>query len=387
MENQTVQNKKGLSGPWKKQCKRLPWLLLIPLGLLLPMVASRHPDFIEAAYSQGIYPAISAMFDFIFQIFPFSFAEILLYVLIVALAGIILFYLIRFLFKRITAVKLVSLFLTLAIIAGGALNAFYFIWGFHYARPKLQQLLGLDVTQREPQELVSLTVSLAAAANQLREQVQEDASGIFTLSVSPAEKFAAIPQAYAALGREIPLFSHKAHTPKPVLASEWMSWAGISGIFIPFTGEANVNVHQPHLLIPVSAAHEAAHGQGIARENEANFVGYLACMASNDAELQYSAVILALINCGNQVYAWDKQTYTEIFQTYSEKVKRDLSAYNAYWKAYEGPVEEMMTQVNDSYLKHNQQQSGVKSYGEMVDLLLAWYAKQAEIEDQSALVE
>ena len=116
-------------------------------------------------------------------------------------------------------------------------------------------------------------------------------------------------------------------------------------------------------------------------------MGYLACMASNDAELQYSAVILALINCGNQVYAWDKQTYTEIFQTYSEKVKRDLSAYNAYWKAYEGPVEEMMTQVNDSYLKHNQQQSGVKSYGEMVDLLLAWYAKQAEIEDQSALVE
>ena len=50
---------------------------------------------------------------------------------------------------------------------------------------------------------------------------------------------------------------------------------------------------------------------------------------------------------------------------------RDLAAYRLYWQRYEGRAEEIASQANDGYLKHNAQQSGVKSYGESVDLLLA----------------
>jgi len=32
--------------------------------------------------------------------------------------------------------------------------------------------------------------------------------------------------------------------------------------------------------------------------------------------------------------------------------------------------------VNDTYLKANNQSDGVKSYGKVVDLLLAWYRTQ-----------
>jgi hypothetical protein len=56
-------------------------------------------------------------------------------------------------------------------------------------------------------------------------------------------------------------------------------------------------------------------------------------------------------------------------------MKRDLADYNTYWDAYEGPVEETVTQVNDNYLKFNNQENGVKSYGMMVDLLLAYKNK------------
>ena len=51
---------------------------------------------------------------------------------------------------------------------------------------------------------------------------------------------------------------------------------------------------------------------------------------------------------------------------------RDLRGYNEYWDRYDGQVEAAVDQLNDGYLKHNQQESGVKSYGMMVDLLLAW---------------
>ena len=44
--------------------------------------------------------------------------------------------------------------------------------------------------------------------------------------------------------------------PKPVLFSEVMSYLDISGIYCPFTFEANVNVHMNDVLIPVTMCHE-----------------------------------------------------------------------------------------------------------------------------------
>ena len=35
---------------------KLPFLLLIPLGLWLPSLASMHPLTVERLYSRGIYP-------------------------------------------------------------------------------------------------------------------------------------------------------------------------------------------------------------------------------------------------------------------------------------------------------------------------------------------
>ena len=65
----------------------------------------------------------------------------------------------------------------------------------------------------------------------------------------------------------------------------------------------------------------------------------------------------------------------------SDGVQRDLAANNAYWDQFEGPIAQISSQVNDSYLKANQQEDGVKSYGKMVDLLLADYRQRHGIEE------
>ena len=155
-----------------------------------------------------------------------------------------------------------------------------------------------------------------------------------------------------------------------------MSYGGIAGIYIPYFAEANVNINQPALLIASSAAHETAHYLGVAREDEANFVSYLACTYSLDASVRYSGTMLALINCANQLYASDAELYRRLVsEYYSEGMLRDLRDYNAYWDSFEGPMEEAVDNMNDNYLKFNKQENGVKSYGMMVDLLLAYYAK------------
>lgn len=354
---------------------RLPWLGLIPLGWLLPVLSAGRPDLVERIYNQGVYPVLNAVLRNIFGIFPFSVVEWILYALILLLPALLLYRAVSALFGRMLWVRVAHLCLTYLILFGVLLNAFYIVWGFNYSRGTVASLLELDVRARPVEELEVLCFSLSEAAAELRAGVQEDANGVFTLTGGVGACLRKVPDAYAALGRELPLFRMHATRPKWVANSEGMSWMGISGIYIPFTAEPNVNVHQPPLLLPASAAHESAHGLGIARENEANFVSYLACLHSDSTDLRYSGVMLALVHGGNQLYAADPERYTLLYDSYSEGMKRDLQQHSAYWKGYEGPVEETMDRVNDGYLRHNQQESGIKSYGEVVDLLLAWQEK------------
>ena len=40
-------------------------------------------------------------------------------------------------------------------------------------------------------------------------------------------------------------------------------------------------------------------------------------------------------------------------------------------------MQEVANKANDAYLKAFREESGVQSYGEVADLLIAWYLKQA----------
>src|SRR5207237_4159011 len=83
--------------------------------------------------------------------------------------------------------------------------------------------------------------------------------------------------------------------PKEVVLSPLMSYLGIAGIFIPFTGEANVNATLPDCEIPFTACHELAHQRGYAREDEANYIAYRACRAHPDRDFRYSGPFRAAL--------------------------------------------------------------------------------------------
>lgn len=51
----------------------------------------------------------------------------------------------------------------------------------------------------------------------------------------------------------------------------------------------------------------------------------------------------------------------------------EIAANQAYWKAHRKKITEISNKANDAYLKANAQSAGVKSYGLMVELLLAEY--------------
>ena len=150
-----------------------------------------------------------------------------------------------------------------------------------------------------------------------------------------------------------------------------MSWCSITGVFFPFTFEANVNTDVPDYSIPSTMCHELSHLRGFMREDEANFIGYLACCRSENTQLQYSGYMLAFIHVNNALYAADTERAGNIYAQLDSGVQRDLAANNAYWKQFEVLRRRFPPRSMIAYLKANRQEEGVKSYGRMVDLLLA----------------
>ena len=102
-----------------------------------------------------------------------------------------------------------------------------------------------------------------------------------------------------------------------------------------------------------------------------SFIAYAVCMESPRAYVRYSGTLLALIYAGNALSEADPAAYAAVWETYSPAVVADLRAYNAAWEPYDGEAAEVHEQLNDAYLKANGQTEGVRSYGRMVDLLIA----------------
>ena len=307
-------------------------------------------------------------------IVPFSLGEALLY-FHVLLAVVLLITLVIRIFKG----GFFSLAYRILSYAALLYVLFMLIFGLNYNRSSVRDYVGLESTYYGTGELVSMNKALIGKANALREEVSENREGVFSYESSRIDIMKNAEEAYSRLGEDYPVFQGSYGMAKGILLSQPMNYTGITGVFMPFTGEANVNVKGPDLLFPATVLHEMAHQRGVAYEDEANYMAFLASLYHSDVNYRYSGTVLALINSMNALYAEDKDLFKELYGTYSEGLKRDLQAYDEFYKPYEGEVEKAATKVNDTYLKGNGQVSGVKSYGEMVDLLLEQFIQKGTI--------
>src|SRR5699024_3577053 len=114
-----------------------------------------------------------------------------------------------------------------------------------------------------------------------------------------------------------------------------------------------------------------SHLKGFMREDEANFIGYAACIHSEDLYFRYSGYLMGWVYAGNALAQADPEGFAALRSALPQAALTDLSYNNAYWDAFQGKVAEVSTRVNDTYLKLQDQQDGIQSYGRVVDLMLA----------------
>jgi len=346
------------------------------------LLARKSNFFAEQIYALRIYKWLSQIVSLITGLIPISLAEISVILIPVVIIVLICRLVVRMIKdKSRWMIHLAKAAINLLVAGSVLLFAFTMLGGLNYYRYSFSYYSNLEIKDSSLEELYGLTKLLANQANELRSRIPlEDENGVFKLSVSKYKLAREADLAMRSLSEDYPVLSGRYGPPKPILLSALMSYTETTGIFIPFTMEANVNVDIPDYSIPFTMLHELAHQRGFMREDEANFIAYLAGDASDNIELMYSSTMHALITAGNALYRQNSEMYFEIRSLYSEGVVKDLKANNEYWAKYEDTVvSTVSTKLNDTYLKVNAQADGVKSYGRMLDLLLAMYrAKQSE---------
>ena len=361
------------------------------LGIALFQGALSTPERVESLYTTGIYPLVVRIFSFLSGLVPFSLAE-----LFTAAAAL-------FVIGRVTwrftgrfrqpapsgktptdekparpsapraVLRRLAYTAVFALAGAGALYAiFVVVWGLNYARPRLEHRLELPIGQISEAELVRLTTRVAAETTRFHRLAGLPGAAVSKSPLDFAALSTAIDEAYDAIdlpgdpgpGRMSPV--------KPAVFSGLMSRLGISGIFVPFTGEPTVNTGPPDVAVAFTAAHEKAHQRAITHEGEASFAAYLALSRQREHPyLSYAASFFAARHLLAAVRNADAEDRDRAWAAFGPGPRRDLDALNAFWAQHRGMVRGAARRVNDSYLRTMRIPDGARSYGTVVRLLIA----------------
>ncbi|MCI6948208.1 MAG: DUF3810 domain-containing protein [Oribacterium sp.] len=167
--------------------------------------------------------------------------------------------------------------------------------------------------------------------------------------------------------------------PKPILNTWILSVQQTTGVYSPFTVEANYNRDIAYYDIPFTICHELSHLRGYMQEEEANFIGVLATIGADDLYFNYSGYVSAWVYAGNALARIDSTAFATLYSRINARTRQDMLYNNAYWQQFEGKPAEAHEQLNDAYLKMQGQTSGVRSYGHVTDLMLEYFEKNGTL--------
>jgi hypothetical protein len=343
-------------------------LTLLVLALAIRWFAAA-PSRVESVYSLGVYPWIGRASRSLTGILPFSLGD-LLYMLL----GAWLLWSVVGIARRLSKNgwrslhpwKTVAIWLVVYVF-------FNLFWGLNYNRLGISHQLELEVEEPRSGELSVLCQALLDQTNRYARFGQPSDT------VSHQRIRASARAAYHALGDSLPFLRYAPSSVKGSLFGVLGNYLGYTGYFNPLTGEAQVNEHVPRFLSGFVTCHEIAHQLGYAKENEANFVGFLAARASSDSLLRYSAYFDMFLYANRQLYLEDSTQAMKFLRALDPIAQRDLADLRAFRVRYHTVVEDWVDQFYHQYLMMNQQPEGRKSYGRVVLWLLAQYRKDGGI--------
>lgn len=234
-------------------------------------------------------------------------------------------------------------------------------------------------------DLLAVRDFVVTKCNELSKQVERDADGNVVYN---GDMEAMAVQCMQELGKEYEQLSGFYPKPKKISNSEFLSQQHMQGYFFPFTMEANINEIMKIMHKPATMCHELAHLHGFLQEDEANLIGYLACINSEDVFFQYSGYLSVLNYLDNDYYravGGSRQDYLSHVQILPAVRMDNQFLSEEAWEAVERKaviptetVDKISDEIVEVTLIMNGVKDGAMSYCRVVGLLLDYYSIQPE---------
>jgi hypothetical protein len=332
-------------------------VLLAGAGALLPL----PPIAVERVYATGVYPWLQQAVTPVSNVVPFAFFDT------IVLGGVAL--LVWYCWRQIRAARaarrlgpVLAGARTIVVAAAAVYVVFLGIWGLNYRRVSMNERLVTSTERPASEAVVQLGLEAIEQMNVLHADAH--AAGWDPQPWRDRELLTAFASAQRLLSDAPPARPGRL---KWSVFGLYFRWASIDGMLAPFALEVIAN---PDLLPwerPFVAAHEWAHLAGYAHEAEANFLGWLTCIRGN-ASARYSGWLFLYWQVAGEVgrdgrarldAALGDGPRADVLAIH-ERIRRGRLQFlqQASWRAY------------DHYLRANRVGEGVRSYSEVVNLIL-----------------
>jgi len=316
---------------------------------------------IERRYSTSIYPEIQRLLTPLSNLTPFAVFDVL-----TVSAVVLLFAAVAVAVSRARAERrfrpIGTLALSLLTSTALVYLAFLAVWGLNYRRIPMSERLVLASRAPTTEQVVKLGFEAIRHLNNLYEKAH--AAGWEPDPRHDRMLVDAYAFVQARLGGKASAVPGRL---KSTIYGPYFRWTTVDGMVDPFALETLVNPDLLPFERTFVAAHEWAHLAGFADESEANFVAWLTCVRAG-VPAQYSGWLSLYWQIGGEV---DPENRQRLWDAVAEGPRRDVQAItdrlqrgqlpllrNASWRLY------------DRYLRANRVEEGIRSYGEVINLVL-----------------
>ena len=375
--------------------------LAVLVGAILLNVAAWNSRSFTDWYVMSILPIWVGSYGRFMGLFPFSVGEWMLVAGVVLCIGAVLLTGVRLILKilnKSTRIRgfcrvyhHVTAWVALGVFVILTLNCFICYHGTDFVTRYFPEKSETAEGSSEEQvgytleELLLVRDFVVEQCNSLAKTMERDEKGNVVYS---GDMEAMAVTCMQALGEEYPQLAGFYPKPKKIYCSEFLSQQYMQGYFFPFSMEANYNQIMNIMNKPATMCHELAHLKGFLQEDEANLIGYLACIQSDDPFFQYSGYLSVLNYLDNDYYDavnGNREQYLSHVKI-SAQVRRDNEFLSQEtWDTVEKKavvstetVERISDEIVEATLVMNGVEDGMLSYCRVVGLLLDYYAGQQE---------
>ena len=155
------------------------------------------------------------------------------------------------------------------------------------------------------------------------------------------------------------------------------------GYYFPFSMEANINDMMYITNVAPATCHELAHTKGFIYEDDANMIGYLACINADDPFVEYCGYLSVLNYVNNDFFesiGKSKSKYKKHVRIDPIVCEDNIFLTDDAWEEVEKKavvstrvVNKVSSDFTNATLKLNGVEQGMMQYNEVVDQLLHYY--------------